>query len=160
MTDDSVGETAPSAAGQYVWRLTGAALLLLTVVPLYRLALGSDSDRIASDAIDAANVARTLSLLGTFIILTIGILASRIVDPARLETRLATIGRRLASIPLPWYAGVLAVLSALLFVFAAGPDTLSIYLIFALVGLIPVVLVWLLTRRIQRFWLRTIPRVL
>ena len=114
MTDDSVGETAPSAAGKYLWRLTGAALLLLTVVPLYRLALGSDSDRIASDAIDAANVARTLSLLGTFIILTIGILASRIVDPARLETRLATIGRRLASIPLPWYAGVLAVLSALL----------------------------------------------
>jgi hypothetical protein len=78
------------------------------------MASGPGSDRIATDAIDAANVARTLLLLGTFITLTVGILASRIVDPARLEQRLAEIGRRMASIRLSLFATSLGILSALL----------------------------------------------
>ncbi|MFL5510177.1 MAG: ArnT family glycosyltransferase [Gemmatimonadaceae bacterium] len=104
----------PPSAGSYFWRAAGVVLLPLVAVPFYRLAAGPGSDRIAGDVVDAADVARTLLLLGTLITLTLGVLASKVIDPQRVESRVANAGRWLVSIRLPVYAASLAALSALL----------------------------------------------
>ena len=115
MTDNTSSDAArKSEAPGYAWRIVGALLLILVAIPFYRFATGSDSDRIAGDVVDAANVARTLLLLGTLIALTIGILASKALSSYRIENRLANSGRWLASLPLGWYAAGLALLAALL----------------------------------------------
>jgi len=101
-------------ASTYAFRVVGALLFILVAVPFYRLASGPDSDRIATDVVDAANVARTLLLLGTFISLAIGILVGRFVDGARLEARIVRAGESLASVRPPYFAAALALLSALL----------------------------------------------
>jgi len=98
----------------YALRVVGALLFIFVAIPFYRLATGADSDRIATDVVDAANVARTLLLLGTFISMAIGILVGRFVDAARLEARVARAGAWLASIRTPYFAAALALLSALL----------------------------------------------
>ena len=98
----------------YTWRVYGSLLLVLVAIPFYRFAVGGDSDRIASDVVDAANVARTLLLLGTFIALTVGILASKVLGPLRTENASARAARWLVSLPTSWYAVSLAVVSALL----------------------------------------------
>src|SRR6266576_3677562 len=110
-SDEPLRKGAPAG---YAWRIAGALLLVLVAIPFYRLATGADSDRIAADVVDAANVARTLLLLGTFITLTIGILASKALNPPRIEEGISDAGRWLASLPIGWYAATLAVLSALL----------------------------------------------
>jgi hypothetical protein len=98
----------------WLLRVTGVALLVLITVPFYRLVAGTNSDRIAGDVVEAADLARTLLLLGTLITLTIGVLASRVMELARLETSLAKVGDRLTSVPLPWFALSLALVSGLL----------------------------------------------
>jgi len=98
----------------YPLRLIGGLLLLLIIVPFYRMVGGPDSDRIAGDAIDAADLARTLFLLGTLITLTVSVIATRVVDTSGVERVLVKAGRWLAAIPLHWFAGALAILSALL----------------------------------------------
>jgi hypothetical protein len=98
----------------YAFRVLGAFLLLLLIVPLYRMVASADTDRIASDVVDAADTSRTLMLLGTFITVTIGVLASRLVDSRRVEQTFARVGRRLISIPPLWFAGSLAIVSAII----------------------------------------------
>jgi hypothetical protein len=98
----------------YLFRLAGALLLLLIIVPFYRMVAAADADRIAGDAIDAADLARTLFLLGTLITLTVSVIATRVVDTSGVERLLVKAGRWLAAIPLHWFAGFLAILSALL----------------------------------------------
>jgi len=98
----------------YLLRVTGGLLLLLILVPFYRMVAAADSDRIAGDAIDAADLARTLFLLGTLITLTVSVIATRVIDASGVERFLVKAGRWLAAIPLHWFAAALAILSALL----------------------------------------------
>ena len=98
----------------YLLRVVGGLLLLLIIVPFYRMVAAADSDRIAGDAIDAADLARTLFLLGTLITLTVSVIATRVIDTSGVERFLARAGRWLAAIPLLWFAAALAILSALL----------------------------------------------
>jgi hypothetical protein len=114
-------QTNGSRFSTYLFRLIGVVLLLMIVAPVYRLVAISDQDRSAAHIVDTANVASTLMLLGTLITLTIGVLASRVVDPLRLERFLQNAGRRLVSIPLPWFALSLALVSGFLcFVFSVS----------------------------------------
>ena len=109
-TDDRI----PSGqATTYALRLVGALLLLLLIVPVYRLVGTPGSDRIARDVIEAADTSRTLLLLGTLITLTVGVLASRVIDSAALDRLLAKLARWLVAIPTVWFAVYLAVISAL-----------------------------------------------
>jgi hypothetical protein len=108
------GETSENRLVTYAFRFLGALLLVLTLAPIYRLAASAGSDRIASDAVQAADTARTLGLLGTLITLTLGVLASRFVDPVRVEQTMARIGRGLTSIPIGWFAAVLALVAAVI----------------------------------------------
>jgi hypothetical protein len=98
----------------YFFRAVGLLILLLVLVPFYRMVAGADSDRIAGDVVEAAETSRTLMLLGTVITVTLGVLLSRVVDGRRLEAALASIGQRLVSIPLLWCAAGLGVFSAIL----------------------------------------------
>ncbi|MEA2705403.1 MAG: hypothetical protein QOH22_191 [Gemmatimonadaceae bacterium] len=97
----------------YAMRLLGVALLLLITVPLYRIAANGDSDRIARDVAESADLSRSLFLLGTLIIVTIGILASRVADPAGVDKLCSRLGARLASIPTRWLATVLGLFTGL-----------------------------------------------
>src|SRR5215212_351076 len=98
MTDNFERELTPANRFvDYAFRVTGALLLLLIIVPFYRIVATADSDRIASDIVDAADTSRTLFLLGTLIALTLGILATRFVDSSRFEETLTSVGRRLGS---------------------------------------------------------------
>ncbi|HEV7593824.1 MAG TPA: glycosyltransferase family 39 protein [Gemmatimonadaceae bacterium] len=97
----------------YGMRLLGAGLLLLITVPVYRIAANGDSDRIAHDVADSADLSRSLFFLGTLIIVTIGILASRVADPGSVDKLCSRLGARLASLPTRWVATVLALFTGL-----------------------------------------------
>ena len=113
MTDGVGGEeSGGNRFVVYFLRLCGVLLILLVLVPFYRVVASTSSDRIATDVVEAADTSRTLMLLGTLITLTLGVLVSRVVDAPRLESRLAALGDRLTAIPLSWFATTLAVLTA------------------------------------------------
>ncbi|HET7614882.1 MAG TPA: hypothetical protein VFK26_13260, partial [Gemmatimonadaceae bacterium] len=110
----SVGETNENRFVSYAFRFLGAILLLLTVFPIYRIVASSGSGRIAADVVQAAETARTLTLLGTLIVVTLGVLASRFMDPARFDERVAGIGARLTAVPMVWFAAVLAIVATVI----------------------------------------------
>src|SRR5712671_3644887 len=113
MTHNAEIDRRPDGRGTtYAFRVVGALLLILILVPFYRTVANTGSDRIATDVVDAADLSRTLFLLGSLITLTLGVIASRVVDPARFEQNLERIARWLVSIPVSWFAGSLAILSA------------------------------------------------
>jgi hypothetical protein len=113
--DDLTTTPTPLSERVFVYgmRLVGVALLLSITVPLYRIAGSGESDRIARDVADSADLSRSLFLLGTLIILTIGILASRITDPSGVDRLCSRLGARLESIPTRWFATVLALFTGL-----------------------------------------------
>jgi hypothetical protein len=110
----SVGETNENRFVSYAFRFLGAILLVLTVFPIYRIVASSGSGRIAADVVQAAETARSLTLLGTFIVLTLGVLASRFMDPARFDERVAGIGARLTAVRMAWFAAALAIVATVI----------------------------------------------
>jgi hypothetical protein len=111
---NSVGEAKENRFVSYAFRFLGAILLLLTVFPIYRIVASSGSGRIAADVVQAAETARTLTLLGTFIMLTLGVLASRFIDPARFDERVAGIGSGLTAVRMTWFAAALAIVATVI----------------------------------------------
>ena len=101
-------------AGTYTLRLAGALLALLVVFPAYRLLARPDAGLFPRGAIAAADLARTMFFLGSFIVIAVAVIASRVLDPSSIDRRLALIGKRVTAIPTPWFAGGLAVVAALL----------------------------------------------
>ena len=99
-------------ASIYALRLAGALLALLVVLPAYRLLARPDAGLFLRGAIAAADLARTMLLVGSFIALAVAAIASRLIDPSSIDRTLARFGNRLAAIPAPWFAGALAVVSA------------------------------------------------
>ena len=107
----------------YALRAAGLILVGLVVFPAYRLLDRPDAGLFPRGAIAAADLSRSILLLGSLIAITVGILASRVVNPINLDRTFGKLGRRLAAIPTPWFAGALALIAA------------SITLIFSLVVL-------------------------
>ena len=101
-------------AGTYTLRLAGALLALLVVFPAYRLLARPDAGLFPRGAIAAADLARTMFFLGSFIVVAVAVIASRVLDPSSIDRRLALIGKRVTAIPTLWFAGGLAVVAALL----------------------------------------------
>ena len=101
-------------ASTYALRLAGTSLALLVVLPAYRLLARPDAGLFPRGAIAAADLARTMFFLGSFIVIAVAVIASRMLDPSSLDRRLALIGKRVAAIPTLWFAGALAVVAALL----------------------------------------------
>jgi len=103
-----------AADRDYTRRAIGLVLLLLVALPVYRLVGASNTNKIASDVTDAADVSRTLLLLGTLIALIFGIAASRFLERLDVEGKAAGFGHWLVSFRLPRYALILALISALI----------------------------------------------
>lgn len=101
-------------ASTYALRLAGALLALLVVFPVYHLLARPDAGLFLRGSIAAADLARTMFFLGSFIVVAVAVIASRMLDPSSLDRRLALIGKRLEAIPTLWFAGALAVVAALL----------------------------------------------
>lgn len=115
MTDTTtVGETNDNRFVSYTFRFLGAILLVLTVFPIYRIVASSGSGRIAADVVETAETARTLTLLGTIIVLTIGVLASRFIEPGRFDDRLAGLGARLTAVRTGVFAASLALVATVI----------------------------------------------
>jgi hypothetical protein len=110
---EGVTETdAPSVGWSYARRSVGVVLLLLVLLPLYRLLDGPDAGPFARGAMDTAELSRTLLMLGTIIVLVAGIIVSRVIDASAFEARLGRLGAWLVSIPPLRFALVLAFLAA------------------------------------------------
>jgi hypothetical protein len=101
-------------AGSYLRRSVGAVLVLLVIFPVYRILAEPDAGPFLRGAIDLAELSRGMLLLGALIVLTAGIILSRVVDSAAAERLLNRIGRRLGSVSQLRLALILAVVSALI----------------------------------------------
>ena len=76
----------------YPRRVVGAVLVLLVVLPAYRLLASPDAGPFILGAIDAAELSRTLLITGTLIIVAIGVLGSRMLAPSSPENFVMRLG--------------------------------------------------------------------
>jgi hypothetical protein len=106
--------SALNAVRIFPLRVAGAVLILLVVLPVYRLLDTPDAGLFVRGSIAGAELSRTIFFLGLFILSAVGVMASRIIDPAAVAKSFAQLGNRLAPIPALWFAASLALLSACL----------------------------------------------
>lgn len=103
----------------YTLRVAGVVLIALVLFPFYRLLGGPDAGRFPRGAIAAADLSRSLLGLGSFIVIVLAVLASRLLDAPAMDRRLLGLGERLVAIPTLWFAGALGVITlALTFAFS------------------------------------------
>lgn len=95
-------------------RAAGAILLALVLLPAYRLLDTPDAGAFPRGSLAAAELSRTLLLVGSFIAIAVGVVASRLLDPAAIERVLHRLGAKLASIPILWFAAGLGAITTLL----------------------------------------------
>lgn len=96
----------------YARRVVGAVLVLLVVIPAYRLLASPDAGPFILGAIDAAELSRTLLITGALIVVAIGVLGSRVLGPSSAENLVIRLGARLATLPRTGFAFGAALLSA------------------------------------------------
>ncbi|MGI8400243.1 MAG: hypothetical protein ACR2NS_01385 [Gemmatimonadaceae bacterium] len=96
----------------YARRVVGAVLVLLVVIPAYRLLASPDAGPFILGAIDAAELSRTLLMTGALIIVAIGVLGSRVLGRSSAENLVIRLGARLATLPRTGFAFGAALLSA------------------------------------------------
>jgi len=83
----------------------------LVLFPVYRLLDRPDAGLFLRGSIAAAELSRTLLFLGSFIAIAVAVLMSRFFDATAIDRALTRLGRRLAAIPTPWFAGGLALIA-------------------------------------------------
>ena len=105
---------APRGRPPFTVRAAGAILVLLIVVPAYWLLATPGAGAVPRGSISAAELSRTMMFAGTIIVLAVGVLASRLVDPSSFEDLLLRIGARLRGIPVFKFALGAALLSGCL----------------------------------------------
>jgi hypothetical protein len=110
-------------------RLAGVALVILVLVPFFRQLNVPDRDRVLRSILSSAELARTMLLFGTLIVILTALVLSRVLDAEKIEEWSGVAGRRLAAIPpaaFVWGVAVLAGLATLAFSYfvLAGKPTL------------------------------------
>src|SRR5687768_2451138 len=95
-------------------RAAGAILLALVLLPAYRLLDAPDAGAFPRGSLAAAELSRTLLLVGSFIAIAVGVVISRLLDPAAIDRASARTGAKLTSIPIVWFAVGLGVITAVL----------------------------------------------
>lgn len=98
----------------YAFRAAGVVLLALVLLPVYRLLDRPDAGLFLRGSLAAAELSRSMLLLGSFLVIAVAIIASRVLDPSAIDRTLARLGRRLVAIPTLWFAGGLALVAAAL----------------------------------------------
>ncbi len=120
MADTAVRETpergtkTDSTIVTYTMRAAGAILVVLVLFPVYRLLNTPDAGLFPRGSVAAAELSRTLLLVGSFIAIVVGVIVSRLLDPAAIERALSRLGTRLANVPIHRFAAMLGVVTALL----------------------------------------------
>ena len=120
--------TSPRSAGRgsgrfttYAFRAAGLVLIGLVLVPAYRLLQGDGAGRFPLGSVAAAELASSLLFFGSLIVIVLAIVFSRLLVPSSIDGALSRLGKTLAAVPLPWFAGGLALM--------AGAFTLSFSLL-------------------------------
>ncbi len=98
----------------YAMRAAGAVLLALVLLPAYRLLDTAGAGAFPRGSVAAAEISRTLLLVGSFIAIVVGVVISRVLDPAAIDRALARVGGKLVSIPILRFAATLGAVTALL----------------------------------------------
>lgn len=98
----------------YTLRAAGVVLLALVLLPVYRLIYRPDAGAFPRVILAAAELSRSMLFLGSLIVITVAILASRVLDPSALDRTLARLGQRLVAIPTLWFAVGLGLITAAL----------------------------------------------
>ena len=112
-------------------RVAGVALVVLVLLPLYRLLDVTESDLVLRSILTSAELARTMLLFGTLIVIMVAFVIARLLDAEKIEEWCRAVGRWLAGIPSSAFVGGVAVLSALLtlafsyFVLAGKPTLID-----------------------------------
>ncbi len=96
----------------YALRVAGAALIILVLFPLYRRLEVTESDLVLRSVITSADLARTMLLYGSLIVVLVALVLSRLLDADKIEEWCALAARRLTAIPFTRFAWGLALLSA------------------------------------------------
>jgi len=96
----------------YALRFTGIALVILVLLPLYRRLDATDSDLVRRSILTSAELARTMLLFGSLIVILVALVLARLLDPDKVEEWCISGGRRLTAIPSARFVWGLAVLSA------------------------------------------------
>jgi hypothetical protein len=111
---DRSHSTAAGGGGlfTYALRSTGVVLIILVLLPLYRRLDSSDADRVLRNTLASAELARTMLLFGTLIVILVALVLARLLDPDKIEEWCISAGRRLTAIPSTRFAWGLALLSA------------------------------------------------
>ena len=115
----------------YALRFTGAVLIFLVLFPLYRRLDVTDSDLVLRSVITSAELARTMLLYGSLIVILVALVLSRLLDADKIEEWCALAARRLMAIPFTRFAWGLALLSAVItalfshFVLAGKPTLID-----------------------------------
>ena len=95
-------------------RAAGAVLLALVLLPAYRLLDTPDAGAFPRGSLAAAELSRTLLLVGSFIAIGVAVVVSRLLDPGAIERASVRLGTKLASIPILWFAAALGVITTVL----------------------------------------------
>lgn len=94
-------------------RACGAVLAGLVALPVYRLLYGREIGIMGDDVLLVTEQDRALLLIGTPIIIALGLILARIVGAARTEALAARIGSALTKVPLLRFAVALGLIAAL-----------------------------------------------
>jgi len=109
---DSTAAGRGAAILTYLLRGAGIGLVILVVFPLYRMLDAAEGGLVLNSVLTFAEVARTMLLYGSLIVILVSLVLARLLDPNKIEEWCAAMGRRLVAIPTARFVSVLAVFSA------------------------------------------------
>jgi hypothetical protein len=114
MTTPSRHSTAAAGSGilTYALRCAGAVLIILVIFPFYRQLDASEGRPVLLSILNYAELARTMLLFGSLIVILVAVVLARLLDPDKLEEWCSSAGRRLAAIPPTRFVWALSLLAA------------------------------------------------
>lgn len=134
MTSPSRHSTAAGGSGglfTYALRCAGVVLVILVLLPLYRQLDAADGGLVLRSILTYTELARTMLLYGSLIVILVALVLARLLDPDKIEKWCTSAGRRLVAIPSARFVWCLALLSAAVtlafshFVLAGKPTLLD-----------------------------------
>lgn len=96
----------------YALRFAGAALIVLVLFPFYRQLDTSEGRPVLQSILNYAELARTMLVFGSLIVILVAVVLARLLDAEKLEGWCASAGRRLAAISSARFAWGLSLLAA------------------------------------------------
>jgi hypothetical protein len=114
MTSSKPALDPGSATLTIALRAAGVGLVVLVVFPLYRLLDAVEGGLVLNSVLTFAELARTMLLYGSLIVILLSLVLARLLDPEKIEEWCASAGQRLAAIPTPQFVSALAALSAVI----------------------------------------------